>query len=42
MIGDKPSDMEAAARAGVRGVLFTGGDLRPVVAELLAKVETRR
>jgi len=27
MIGDKPSDMQAAARAGVRGVLFEGGDL---------------
>ncbi len=38
MIGDKRSDMEAAARAGVKGVLFTGGDLRPVVADLLAHV----
>jgi D-glycero-D-manno-heptose 1,7-bisphosphate phosphatase len=28
LVGDKPSDMEAAARAGVRGLLFTGGDLR--------------
>lgn len=27
MVGDKPADMEAASRAGVRGVLFTGGDL---------------
>ncbi|MGA0606176.1 D-glycero-alpha-D-manno-heptose-1,7-bisphosphate 7-phosphatase [Phenylobacterium sp. VNQ135] len=27
MIGDKPSDLEAALRAGVRGVLFEGGDL---------------
>ena len=27
MVGDKASDMEAAARAGVRGVLFAGGDL---------------
>lgn len=36
MIGDKPSDMQAAARAGVRGVLFAGGDLQPVVAGLLA------
>ncbi|MCR5874111.1 HAD family hydrolase [Phenylobacterium sp. J426] len=25
MIGDKPSDLEAALRAGVRGVLFEGG-----------------
>jgi D-glycero-D-manno-heptose 1,7-bisphosphate phosphatase len=28
LVGDKPSDMEAAARAGIRGVLFTGGDLK--------------
>lgn len=28
MIGDKPGDMEAAARAGVEGLLFEGGDLR--------------
>ncbi len=27
MIGDKPSDLEAALRAGVKGVLFEGGDL---------------
>jgi D-glycero-D-manno-heptose 1,7-bisphosphate phosphatase len=27
LIGDKPSDLEAALRAGVRGVLFSGGDL---------------
>ena len=28
LIGDKPSDMEAATRAGIRGVLFPGGDLK--------------
>ena len=28
LVGDKPSDLEAARRAGVRGVLFGGGDLR--------------
>jgi D-glycero-D-manno-heptose 1,7-bisphosphate phosphatase len=28
LVGDKPSDLEAARRAGVRGVLFTGGDLK--------------
>lgn len=28
LVGDKPSDMEAAARAGVRGLLFQGGDLK--------------
>ncbi len=35
MIGDKPSDMQAAARAGVKGVMFTGGDLQPVIADVL-------
>src|SRR6185369_9365172 len=32
LIGDKPSDLEAALRAGVRGVLFTGGDLMKFLA----------
>lgn len=27
MVGDKPADLEAALRAGVRGFLFEGGDL---------------
>jgi D-glycero-D-manno-heptose 1,7-bisphosphate phosphatase len=27
MVGDKPGDMEAARRAGVRGLKFDGGDL---------------
>jgi D-glycero-D-manno-heptose 1,7-bisphosphate phosphatase len=27
LVGDKASDMEAAARAGLRGLLFPGGDL---------------
>lgn len=27
LVGDKPSDLEAALRAGIRGVLFPGGDL---------------
>jgi D-glycero-D-manno-heptose 1,7-bisphosphate phosphatase len=27
MVGDKPADLEAALRAGVRGVLFPGGNL---------------
>jgi D-glycero-D-manno-heptose 1,7-bisphosphate phosphatase len=27
LIGDKPSDLEAALRAGIRGVLFEGGNL---------------
>ena len=32
MVGDKPADMEAARRAGVRGVLFEGGDLSAFLA----------
>lgn len=27
MVGDKPHDVEAATRAGIRGLLFPGGDL---------------
>lgn len=33
LIGDKPSDLEAALRAGVRGVLFEGGDLMAFLAK---------
>ncbi len=33
MIGDKPSDVEAGAAAGARGILFTG-DWTPVVQSL--------
>ncbi|MBI5939374.1 MAG: HAD family hydrolase [Caulobacterales bacterium] len=36
MIGDKPSDMEAARRAGVRGVRYAGGDLEALVVRELA------
>lgn len=32
MIGDKTSDLEAARRAGVRGLLFKGGDLSAFLA----------
>jgi D-glycero-D-manno-heptose 1,7-bisphosphate phosphatase len=35
MVGDKESDMQAAANAGVAGHLFTGGDLRAFLAPLL-------
>ena len=33
LIGDKPSDLEAALRAGIRGVLFSGGDLAQFLAD---------
>jgi len=33
LIGDKPSDLEAALRAGIRGVLFEGGDLKAFLAK---------
>jgi D-glycero-D-manno-heptose 1,7-bisphosphate phosphatase len=32
LVGDKQSDLEAARRAGVRGVLFEGGDLSRFMA----------
>jgi D-glycero-D-manno-heptose 1,7-bisphosphate phosphatase len=35
LIGDKPSDLEAARRAGVRGHLFQGGDLDALVRMLV-------
>ena len=35
MIGDQPSDMEAARRAGVPGFRFEGGDLDDFVKDLL-------
>ena len=35
MIGDQPSDMEAARRAGVTGFNFEGGDLDVFVRDLL-------
>ena len=32
LVGDKDSDMAAAASAGVRGLLFPGGDLAAFLA----------
>nr|WP_237478290.1 HAD family hydrolase [Lichenibacterium sp. 6Y81] len=38
LIGDKPSDMEAARAAGIRGVLYAGGPLADAVRAALAGV----
>ncbi len=35
LVGDQPTDMQAAAAAGIASRLFEGGDLRHVVAPLL-------
>lgn len=35
LIGDKPSDMEAARRAGLPGHLYTGGDLCELVSDII-------
>ena len=37
LIGDKPSDIEAARRAGVEGRLFPGGDLLAFAEAVLAE-----
>jgi D,D-heptose 1,7-bisphosphate phosphatase len=38
LIGNQESDMECARRAGVEGLLFTGGDLRGIADVALAKI----
>ncbi len=37
LIGDKPTDLMAAREAGIKGVLFGGGDLYGQVQEVLAR-----
>ncbi len=39
LVGDKPSDLEAAFRSGVRAVLFQGGELKAVLASALPEVD---
>ena len=38
LIGDRESDVEAARRAGVSGLLFAGGDLRDTAGPALARM----
>ena len=37
LIGDKPSDIEAATAVGITGHLFTGGDLAAFVEKCIAR-----
>ena len=41
VIGDRPSDIEAAEAAGLPGFLFTGGDLDAFVANAIAQTSVR-
>ena len=41
VIGDRDSDIEAAAAAGLPGVLFSGGDLDEFVAEVMLQASRR-
>ena len=39
VIGDRPTDIEAAEAAGLPGFLFTGGDLDAFIAEVIARTK---
>jgi D-glycero-D-manno-heptose 1,7-bisphosphate phosphatase len=41
VIGDRPTDIEAAAAAGLPGFVFVGGDLDAFVAEVMAQTSVR-
>jgi histidinol-phosphate phosphatase family protein len=42
MIGDQPTDVQAAEAAGVRGLLYAGGDLDAVIAQALSELPPRQ
>ncbi len=42
MIGDQPSDMQAAAAAGLRGILYQGGDISEVVRGIVEEAAAGR
>ena len=39
VVGDRPTDIEAAEAAGLPGFLFTGGDLDAFIAEVIAQTK---
>ena len=41
VIGDRPTDIEAAEAAGLPGFLFEGGDLDAFVADVMAQTSVR-
>jgi D-glycero-D-manno-heptose 1,7-bisphosphate phosphatase len=41
VIGDRPTDIEAATAAGLPGFLFAGGDLDAFVADVMAQTSLR-
>ena len=41
VIGDRPTDIEAAKAVGLPGFLFAGGDLDAFVADVMAQTSVR-